>query len=604
MHHLKHKLSLAILVGVGVGLTACSNEQSTDTHSATQIGAQLESQEIAKGKIGKIGKNLKVGTAGKQQSNATADITAAPQFVDIGRTSPALTQPMIKQKIMSQPTMQRRMNDHYGQPQPIMRPPHSITDREKYDSFDPNPIKLVSRDPVSTFGVDVDTAAYSNIRRMLTREGRLPPKAAVKIEEMINYFNYDYPTPNNTEQPFSLTTELAQSPWNKNKQLMLVGISAYQEKFKVRPAANLVFLVDVSGSMQAADKLPLLKKSLRLLVKKMGPQDTIALAVYAGAAGVVLEATSANQKAKILTAIDQLQAGGSTNGSAGIQLAYQLAQQNYQKSGINRVIIASDGDMNVGTIDQEQLKTLIAEKRKSGVGLTTLGFGSGNYNYALMEQLADVGNGNAVYIDSLKEAQKVLVEEMQSSLLTVAHDVKIQVEFNPQKVSEYRLIGYENRVLNNEDFSNDNVDAGDIGAGHTVTALYEISLSGQAGALHPKLRYQQTEPSSKPLSTSEELAFVKLRYKTKIGGQSLLLHHPVPAQANDFSQASNNLRFSAAVAGFGQLLAGGKYTQNWGYQDALKLVRSTRSKDPHGYRSELISLVTLANSLSTPVVMN
>lgn len=583
MHHFKHKISLAIIVSVG--LAACSHEQSTNSNPTTksELQSKAQAQEI-------------VTTA--------TDITETSEFVATGRHAPALTKPMAKNKAISQPSMQHGRKEHYSQAQATMLPPLQLVDREKYDNLKPNSIKLASKDPVSTFGVDVDTAAYSNIRRMLTREGRIPPKAAVKIEEMINYFNYDYPAPDNTEQPFSLTTELAQSPWNKNKKLMLIGLNAYQEKFSVRPAANLVFLIDVSGSMQANDKLPLLKKSLRLLVDQMGPQDTIALAVYAGAAGVVLDATTAKQKAKILTAIDQLHAGGSTNGSAGIQLAYQLALQSYQESGINRVIIASDGDMNVGIVNQEQLKSLIEEKRKSGVGLTTLGFGSGNYNYALMEQLADVGNGNAVYIDSLKEAQKVLVEEMQSSLLTVAHDVKIQIEFNPQKVSEYRLIGYENRVLSNEDFSNDNVDAGDIGAGHTVTALYELSLTGQAGTSHPKLRYQQAELNKQQQNTSEELAFVKLRYKTKVGGQSLLLQQPILVQAKKFTQASNNLQFSAAVAGFGQLLAGGKYTQNWGYQEALELVRSTRGNDPHGYRSELISLVTLANSLSTPLAMN
>jgi len=357
--------------------------------------------------------------------------------------------------------------------------------------------------------------------------------------------------------------------------------------------------VDVSGSMQSPDKLGLVKKSLRLLVNKMNAQDRIALAVYAGAAGTVLESTPGNEKAKILAAIDGLQAGGSTHGSAGIKLAYALAEQHKIEGGINRVVIASDGDMNVGTINIDALKDLVEHKRMSGIALTTLGFGSGNYNYALMEQLADVGNGNASYIDSLKEAQKVLVNEMQSTLLTIASDVKIQVEFNPALVSEYRLIGYENRLLNREDFSNDKVDAGDIGAGHTVTALYEIVLAGSGGERIANLRYGTER--GRAHNNAGELAFIKLRYKQPGASHSVELSRAISHDAlnNSIDNSSDDLRFAASVAGFGQILRGGTFTGDWSYGDALALARNARGDDPHGYRSEFVHLIELAQSLSS-----
>ena len=477
--------------------------------------------------------------------------------------------------------------------------PEPMVDRENYLHYEHNGVKVVAEQPVSTFSVDVDTASYANVRRMLVREGRLPPSDAVRLEEMINYFSYSYETPASTAQPFSINTELAPAPWSDRHQLLQIGLKGFEPKLEQRPAANLVFLVDVSGSMQSADKLGLVKKSLRLLVNRMNAQDRIALAVYAGAAGTVLESTPGNEKAKILAAIDGLQAGGSTHGSAGIKLAYALAEQYQIEDGINRVIIASDGDMNVGTVNIEALKDLVEHKRKSGIALTTLGFGSGNYNYALMEQLADVGNGNASYIDSLKEAQKVLVNEMQSTLLTIASDVKIQVEFNPALVSEYRLIGYENRLLNREDFSNDKVDAGDIGAGHTVTALYEIVLAGSGGERISNLRY--TTGQDQAHSNTGELAFVKLRYKQPGESRSVELSLAISGEAlNDsIDNSSDDLRFAASVAGFGQILQGGTFTGDWSYSDALALARNSRGDDPHGYRSEFVHLIELAQSLSS-----
>ena len=475
--------------------------------------------------------------------------------------------------------------------------PRVLANTENYTRIDENEIKRVSESPVSTFSIDVDTAAYSNLRRMLTREGRLPPFDAVRLEEIINYFDYDYPSPDGLNQPLAITTEMMVSPWNPDNHLLMVGIQGFEPALDQRPNANLVFLVDVSGSMQSADKLGLVKQSLHLLVSQMSADDRIALVVYAGAAGVVLESTSADKKSKIRQAIDSLSAGGSTNGGAGIELAYRIAEENKIEDGINRVIIASDGDLNVGITSIEDLKELITRKRENDIALTSLGFGTGNYNYSLMEQLADVGNGNAAYIDSLSEARKVLVEEMQSTLLTIAKDVKIQVEFNPAVVSEYRLIGYENRVLNREDFRNDKIDAGEIGAGHTVTALYEVSLKGSRGAMIPDRRYAQPDVETEDFS--DELAYVNIRYKLPDADRSTEFSVAVRNQniESENLQATENIRFAAAVAGFGQLLRGGKHTADWDYDELLLLARESRGDDEHGYRSELLGLVELAKIL-------
>lgn len=489
---------------------------------------------------------------------------------------------------------------------------------ENYLAIDENSIKRVLDSPVSTFSIDVDTASYSNVRRMLRSEGRLPPADAVKLEEMVNYFSYSYGAPDDLEQPFSVTTELAPSPWNSKKLLMQIGLKGYEPDTAERPAANLVFLVDVSGSMQSPNKLPLLKKSLGLLVRQMGEHDRIALVAYAGSAGLVLDSTLGTERSKIMNAIENLQAGGSTNGAAGIHLAYQVAEENLIEGGINRILIASDGDMNVGTSSVEGLKELIKEKRKTGIALTTLGFGSGNYNDAIIEQIADVGDGNAAYIDSLAEAQKVLVNEMQSTLLTIAKDVKIQVEFNPELVAEYRLLGYENRMLQREDFRNDKVDAGEIGAGHTVTALYEVTLKGSGEEMIPNLRYQSSEATEPQLGSagfgsgeigSGEIAYVNLRYKlpsqaqveTQVGNRSQEFGQAVTVESvqKTFDTSSSNLRFAAAVAAFGQLLRDSDYTQGMSFDQVLDIARNSRAEDHHGYRSEFLSLVELAKSLST-----
>jgi len=477
-----------------------------------------------------------------------------------------------------------------------MRLPTEPTDRENYSHFDDNPVKRVSEVPVSTFSIDVDTGSYSNVRRFLN-QGRLPAKDAVRVEEMINYFSYDYPMPKDKTRPFSVTTEIAPTPWNANTHLLRVGLKGYDIAADKLPPANLVFLVDVSGSMMSPDKLPLLKSGLKLLVQKLRAQDRVSLVVYAGNTGVILEPTQGDQKARIIAALDQLTAGGSTNGGAGIRLAYAMAEQGFIQGGINRVLLATDGDFNVGTVSFEALKDLVEQKRKTGVSLTTLGFGTGNYNDRLMEQLADTGNGHYAYIDNLNEANKVLVSEMSSTLETIAKDVKIQIEFNPAVVAEYRLVGYENRVLKREDFNNDKIDAGDIGAGHTVTAFYEISLVGGKGQSIDPLRYGMEKV---PAGNRDELAWLRLRYKLPGNETSQLIEQPLKtSEIKAPGNTSADFRFAAAVAAFGQQLRGGKYTGTLGYDDILTLARAARGQDRFGYRGEFIALVSLATSLDS-----
>lgn len=477
------------------------------------------------------------------------------------------------------------------------RQPSEPTDRENYAHYSDNPLQRVAERPVSTFSIDVDTGAYSNVRRIL-KTGRMPRHDAVRVEELINYFGYNYPPPHSKKNPFSISTEIGPTPWNKSTRLLQIGLKGYEVPPAQLPAANLVFLIDVSGSMRSANKLDLLKQAMALLARRLRAEDRLAIVVYAGASGVVLDPVAGDQQATILTALEQLQAGGSTNGAAGIQLAYRLAAQSYIKNGINRVILCTDGDFNVGTVSFEALKDLIANKRKSGITLTTLGFGSGNYNDHLMEQLADNGNGHYAYIDTLLEARKVLVEEMSATLQTIAHDVKIQIEFNPALVSEYRLVGYENRVLAREDFSNDKVDAGDIGAGHTVTALYEISLTGSGAERIEPLRYGQATTTDD--KHNDELAVLRLRYKRPGESRSQLQEQVIRRQDinPDLAKTSDRYRFAAAVAAFGQLLRGGKYTMNYSFDEVLSLARNSRGMDPHGYRSEFLSLAELANTLS------
>ncbi|ANI14262.1 hypothetical protein A9C11_09820 [Pseudomonas citronellolis] len=472
-------------------------------------------------------------------------------------------------------------------------------DREQYQKLAQNPVHSVAEAPVSTFSIDVDTGSYANVRRLLN-EGRLPPQGAVRLEEMLNYFPYAYAPPSD-DSPFGITTELAPTPWNPHTRLLRIGIKASERSVEQLPPANLVFLVDVSGSMDRREGLPLVKGTLKLLVDQLRPQDKVSLVVYAGDSRVVLEPTSGKDKAKIRAAIEQLQAGGSTAGAAGIELAYRMAQQGFIDKGINRILLATDGDFNVGVSDFDSLKAMAAEKRRSGVSLTTLGFGVDNYNERLMEQLADAGDGNYAYIDNLREARKVLVEQLSSTLAVLAKNVKLQLEFNPAQVSEYRLLGYENRALKREDFNNDQVDAGEIGAGHTVTALYEIVPKGQKGWLEP-LRYQA---EAKPAGKGDELAWLRVRWQKPEGGPSQLVERPIAASgAGDLARASDDLRFAAAVAAFAQQLDGARYTGGFDLGDTLALARSARGEDPFGLRGEFLQLVELARSLQTPLARN
>ena len=468
--------------------------------------------------------------------------------------------------------------------------------REQYQALADNPIHSVAEAPVSTFSADVDTGAYANVRRLLN-QGRLPPEGAVRLEEMVNYFPYNYALPSD-DSPFGVTTELAATPWNPHTRLLRIGIKASDRAVAELAPANLVFLVDVSGSMDRREGLPLVKSTLKLLVDQLREQDRVSLVVYAGESRVVLEPTSGREKAKIRTAIEQLTAGGSTAGASGIELAYQMAQQAFIPKGINRILLATDGDFNVGISDFDSLKQMAVDKRKTGISLTTLGFGVDNYNEHLMEQLADAGDGNYAYIDNLREARKVLVDQLGSTLAVVAKNVKLQVEFNPAQVSEYRLLGYENRALKREDFSNDKVDAGEVGAGHTVTALYEIVPAGEKGWLEP-LRYGKSE---KVVAAEDgELAMLRVRYQQPEGGKSLLIERPI---ANQVAPASEDLRFAAAVAAFSQQLKDARYTGDFGLKDTEALARGARGDDRFGLRNEFVQLVELAQSLRSSTASN
>jgi Ca-activated chloride channel homolog len=470
--------------------------------------------------------------------------------------------------------------------------------QNKFEQQVQNGIMVAGEIPVSTFSIDVDTGSYATLRRML-REGRLPEKGTVRVEEMLNYFAYDYPLPAKNAAPFSVTTELAPSPYNDDMMLLRIGLKGYDLPKSQLGASNLVFLLDVSGSMASADKLPLLQTALKLLTAQLSAQDKVSIVVYAGAAGVVLDGASGNDTQTLTYALEQLSAGGSTNGGQGITQAYQLAKKHFIPNGINRVILATDGDFNVGVTDFDDLIALIEKEKDHGIGLTTLGFGLGNYNDQLMEQLADKGNGNYAYIDTLNEARKVLVDELSSSLFTIAKDVKVQVEFNPALVSEYRLIGYENRALAREDFNNDKVDAGEIGAGHTVTALYELRYVEAGQMANDKLRYGVDAQTGQEKYSREEIAFLKLRYKLPEQTQSQLLSYPIrlDQSVKQLEQASDDFRFAAAVAGLGQLLNGSHYLHQFDYTKLSLLARSALGDDPFGYRHEFVQLMETAAAI-------
>jgi len=473
-----------------------------------------------------------------------------------------------------------------------MPPPVQPQYENDFEQFDANPVKRVADEPVSTFSADVDTTSYSFMRKQLNR-GYLPEKDAVRLEEMVNYFDYNYPFPTSANWPFLPTVVVHDSPWAEHRKLVHIGIQGYELAQREQPDSNLVFLLDVSGSMNAPDKLPLVKQSIKLLLKTLKPTDTIAIVVYAGAAGTVLEPTKVAQAAKITEALDKLKAGGSTAGGEGLQLAYQLAESNFDEQAVNRIMLATEGDFNVGLSDPEQLTDFVERKRQSGIYLSVIGFGQGNYKDALMQSLAQNGNGIAAYIDTLGEAQKLFVEEATSSLFPIAKDLKIQVEFNPAVVNEYRLLGYETRALKEEDFNNDKVDAGDIGSGHAVTAIYEVTLSGQPGSYLNKSRYASSDGTTVS-DASAELGYLKIRYKLPGEESSQLLEQPIMSAATVTPVIMQEVNFATAVAGFAQLMKDGKYTGQWSLDDAFNLALANKGEDYYGYRGEFTQLIRQA----------
>ena len=490
-----------------------------------------------------------------------------------------------------------------SQPTPIVRKPGGRLDNtntEDYSTINENRFQRPTDTPLSTFSIDVDAASYSNLRRFLN-SGQMPPKDAVRIEEMVNYFDYNYPKPQGYE-PFTVNTELGECPWNSKHRLLHVGLQGKQMPTAQLPASNLVFLLDVSGSMNAENKLPLLKESLKMLVDNLRPSDKVAIVVYAGAAGVVLPATKGTNKQAIKEALQQLEAGGSTAGGAGIKLAYKIARENLIKSGNNRVILATDGDFNVGASSDADLVRMIEKERESGIFLTVLGFGMGNYKDNKMQQLADKGNGNHAYIDNLNEAKKVLVSEFGGTLFTIAKDVKLQIEFNPSKVAGYRLIGYENRLLNDEDFADDTKDAGELGAGHTVTALYEIIPAGVESEFLADvgdLKYQEKKTIGK---NGQDLCTIKLRYKQPSGSTSKLLEEVVVDSDKTKGTITNNFQWSAAVAQFGMLLRDSQFKGSASFESCQNLAERAKGEDHNGYRAEMIKLIKKAGKLETELV--
>jgi len=496
-------------------------------------------------------------------------------------------------------SMQSKMSSYaptpgmaYPMPQVVPMP-----GADKFPEAQANKAILVAEQPVSTFSTDVDTASYAFVRRQLNA-GQRPPAAAVRVEEMVNYFPYAYARPASRSQPFAVTTEVMPSPWNAQNQLLHIAVRGFDIKAAEQPPMNVVLLVDVSGSMAPADRLPLLKQGFRLFAERLRPEDRVAIVTYANGTAVALEPTGGADKRKILDAIDALGAGGGTAGGAGLQRAYAMAERHFDKAAVNRVILATDGDFNVGMTDPRELERFVADKRKSGVYLSILGVGAGNLNDALIQRLTQSGNGNAAYIDSLLEARKALSEELGSTMFPIANDVKMQVEFNPAQVAAYRLIGYETRMLARQDFKDDKVDAGDMGAGHTVTAIYEITPAAAAGRLVDPLRYGEGKQAA-PTAKSEELCFVRVRYKLPGEATSRLAEQPVRAATarKTLAAAPQEQRFAVAVAAFGQRLRGEPQVADYSYADIAELANGARGVDSEGYRAEFVKLVRMTESL-------
>ena len=560
-------------------LVAC---QSSSTVAEADLGASKPAD----------GREVVVVTGNKREASAQDSAQSVPGVTSEQAYAPPPPPP----PPMVAPPAPRMMAPVAGF---VAQPMPGEINRDKYDDVEINGVKVVAKEPVSTFSIDVDTASYTNVRRMLNA-GHLPPKDAVRIEEMINYFDYEYALPKSKETPFETTVKVVPSPWSEGRQLMHVAVQGYDISKDVRPPLNLTLLVDVSGSMSGPDRLPLAVKSLKMLIDELGGKDKVSIVVYAGAAGAVLEPTSGADKGKILAALDRLSAGGSTAGGEGLRLAYSLAKQNFNKNGVNRVILLSDGDFNVGISNPEQLEDFVSRERESGVYLSVLGFGGGNYNDAMMQKLAQSGNGMAAYIDNLNEGRKVLNDDLSGSMFSIANDVKIQVEFNPAKVAEYRLIGYETRILNQEDFNNDKVDAGEIGAGTSVKAIYEITPVGSAATLVDPSRYQ---PAPTPVAgATSELAFLKVRYKLPGEDTSKLITRPVTSadQVSDIAKAPESTRFATAVAAYGSMLRGDPYVaKTFTWDSVIALANGAKGEDAFGYRAEFIQLARAAKSAAS-----
>lgn len=561
-----------------------NNAQASEmSESAPNFADQLTSAPRIKAATDEV--SALTGSAAQAAENDDLGIARA-EVEESVRTAPVPSKPAPPAEVILG-------NDALALSEGVVAPPPNVPiiqnrDKESFPKAARNPLKITAEEPVSTFSIDVDTAAYSVVRSSLMR-GQLPPRAAVRIEEMINYFPYDYATPEG-DAPFQPTISSFQSPWNPDTQLVHIALQGKTPAMDERPPLNLVFLVDTSGSMNNATKLPLLKQSFRLMLNQLRPQDEVAIVAYAGSAGQVLAPTVASERTVILDAIQSLQPGGGTNGQGGLQQAYAIAEDMRTDGEIGRVILATDGDFNLGISDPDALKDYIATKRGTGTYLSVLGFGRGNLDDATMQALAQNGNGTAAYIDTLSEAQKVLVDQLTGALFTIAGDVKVQVEFNPAKIAEYRLIGYETRNLRREDFNNDAIDAGELGAGHTVTAIYEVTPVGSPAQLSDPLRYAPNAVAAE----SDELGFLKLRYKEPGAVDSKLIQTPIAGN----STPGNEARFAAAIAGFGQLLRGDPYLGAWGYDQAIALANAHRGDDNFGYRTEAVQLMRLAQSLS------
>ena len=601
------------LMGVAVVEKGTNNGTVTDIYGAYQISVSQQAKHLVFSYIGKETKEVKLGQTFQINVTMKSAVVALEEVVAVEYEAdykherfPVSTGAVNSMQGTLAGVQVRGLGGRHAKKSHYTSYTPEATyiqhNTEGYSAIHENGFKDVLHNPLSTFSIDVDKASYSNVRRFLNM-GQLPPKDAVRIEEMINYFNYDYPEPEG-KHPFSVYTEISQCPWNESHQLLHVGLKGKSIDKSELPASNLVFLIDVSGSMSDPNKLPLLKQAFRMLVNELRPQDRVAIVVYAGAAGLVLESTPGSQKEQIIAALDQLQSGGSTAGGAGLKLAYKVAQQNFLEEGNNRIILATDGDFNIGSSSNAEMERMIEQKREHGVFMTVLGFGMGNYKDDKMEIIADKGNGNYAYIDNIQEARKVFITEFGGTLFTIAKDVKFQIEFNPARVKGYRLVGYENRLLNDEDFNDDKKDAGEMGAGHTVTALYEVIPAGSDKSLKSidALKYQSDRKETKKqadvkANASAELMTVKLRYKQPDGNTSTKVEIPVKGKVLDLEDTSDNFRFSASIAEFGLIMRNSEYREDASMAQVISMAKGARGEDEEGYRSEFLKLVRLADAL-------